>query len=129
MESASNRTFSRTAASVLRVTVVPCVTNRESCSTPADACPANMVAARSQTQEMPIVTVKVATLGNSVTQVSLLYVILWTTHLKTNDMIRNHTNICVPVFQSLSVEESLCETSTRYREATLSARQHAWSLG
>lgn len=76
MESASHWTPSRTAASVLRVTVVPYVTNKGSCSTPADACPANMAAARSQIQEMPFVTVKVATLGNSVMQVGLLYVSL-----------------------------------------------------
>lgn len=73
MESASHWTLSRTAVSVWRVTAAPCVTSRGSCSTPAVACPANTAAARSQTQETPTVTVKVATLGNSVTQVGLLY--------------------------------------------------------
>lgn len=34
-----------------------------------------------------------------------------------------------PVFQSLNAEGNLCETSTRYSEATPSARRHAWSLG
>lgn len=72
MENASRWTLSRTAASVWRVTAVPCVTNRGSCSTPAVVCPANTAAARSQTQEMPTVTVKVAILGNFVTQVGLL---------------------------------------------------------
>lgn len=72
MESASHWTVSHTAASVWRVTAVPCVTNKESFSTPAAGWPANMDAAKSQTQEMPTVTVKVATLGNFVTQVSLL---------------------------------------------------------
>lgn len=76
MESASHWTLSRIAASVRRVTAVPCVTNMGSCSTPAVACPANTAAARSQTQEMPTVTVKVATLGNFVTQVGLPYVSL-----------------------------------------------------
>lgn len=71
MESASHWTLSRTAASVQRVTAVPCAINRGSCSTPADACLASMGAARSQTQEMPTVTVKMATLGNFVMQVGL----------------------------------------------------------
>lgn len=74
MESASHWTLSLTAVSVRRVTAVPCVTNRGSCSTPAVACPANTVAARSQTREMPTVTVKVATLGNFVMQVGLIYI-------------------------------------------------------
>lgn len=71
-ESASHWTFSHTAVSVWRVTVVPYVTNRGSCSTLAVACPVNMVVARSQTQEMPIVIVKVATLETFVMQVGLL---------------------------------------------------------
>ena len=74
MECASHWTPSLTAVSVWRVTAAPCVTNRVSCSTPVVACPANMVAARYQTQEMPTVTVKVATLGNFVTQVGFLSV-------------------------------------------------------
>lgn len=69
MENASHWTLSRTAASATRVIVVPSATKRRSCSTPVDTWPANTVAARSQTQEMPTVTVKVATPGNSVTQV------------------------------------------------------------
>lgn len=77
---------------------MPCATSRVNCLTPAVACPASTVAARSQIQETHTVTVKVATLGNS-------------------------------VMQSLSAEGNLCETSTRYSEATLSARQHAWSHG
>lgn len=72
MESASHWTLSRTAASVWTVTAVPYVTNMGSCSTLAVACPVNMGAARSQTQEMPTVIVKVATLGNFVMQVGLL---------------------------------------------------------
>lgn len=72
MESASHWTISHTAASVWRVTVVLCVTSRGNCSTPAAAWPANTAAARSLTQEMPTVTVRVDTLENSVTQVGLL---------------------------------------------------------
>lgn len=69
MEDASHLMVNRTAASVLKVTVGLCVTSRWSCSIHAAACPANMVSARSQTREMPIVTVKVDTLGISVMQV------------------------------------------------------------
>lgn len=72
MESVSPWTLSRTAVSVPRVTAEPCVTNKGSCSTPAVTCPANMDAARSQTQETHTVTVKVAIPENSVTQVGLL---------------------------------------------------------
>lgn len=72
MASASHWMLSLTAASVWRDTVVPCVTSRGSCSTPAVACPANMDAARYQTQETPTATVKVATPGNFVILVSLL---------------------------------------------------------
>lgn len=72
MESASRWTVSRTAASVWRATAVPCVTNRGSCLTRAAGWPANTVAAKSQTQETPTVIVRVATLGNSATQVSVL---------------------------------------------------------
>lgn len=72
MESASHWTVSHTAANVWRVTAVPCVTNKGNCSTPAAGWPANMVAAKSQTQETPTVTVKVVTLENFVTQVGLL---------------------------------------------------------
>lgn len=72
MESASHWMLSRTAASVWRVTAGPCVTNRASSSTPADACPANTAAARSRTRGTPTVTAKVATLENSVTQVGSL---------------------------------------------------------
>lgn len=71
MEDASHWTVSRIAASVTRVTEVLCVTRRESCSTPAVVCRASTVAVRSQTLEMPFVTVRVATLGNSVTRVGL----------------------------------------------------------
>lgn len=74
MESASPWTVSHTGVSVWRVTVAPSVTSRESCSILAVACPVNMAAARSQTQEMPFVIVKVATLENFVMQVGLLCV-------------------------------------------------------
>lgn len=74
MESASHWTLSHTAVNVWRVTVVPYVTNKGSCSTLAVACPVNMGVARSQTQEIPIVIVKVATLDTFVMQVGLLCV-------------------------------------------------------
>lgn len=71
MEDAFHWTVSRIAASVTRVTEVPCVTRRESSSTPAVVCRASTAAVRSQTLEMPFVTVRVAILGNSVTLVGL----------------------------------------------------------
>lgn len=71
MEGASHWTASRTAASVTRATAVPCATRRGSCSTPAVVCHANTVAARSQTLEMPFVTVRAAILGSSATPVGL----------------------------------------------------------
>lgn len=74
MESASLWTLSHIAASVRRVTAAPCVTNRESCSTPAGACPANTAAVRSRTRERPTVTARAATPGGSVMQVGFLCV-------------------------------------------------------
>lgn len=74
MESASHWTLSLTAVSVMRVTVAPSVTSKESCLTRAADCPANTAAVRSQTQEMHTVTAKVATLGNFVMQVVFLCV-------------------------------------------------------
>lgn len=71
MEDASHWTASRIAASVTRATEVPCATRRGSCSTPAVVCRANTVAARSQTLEMPFVTVRAAILGSSATPVGL----------------------------------------------------------
>lgn len=124
MEGASHWTASRTAASVTRATAVPCATRRGSCSTPAVVCHANTVAARSQTLEMPFVTVRAAILGSSATPVGL--------HSNTLNGGRGAAMTLtsdVSVFQSPSVEESPCETSTRSREATLSARQHAWYHG
>lgn len=76
MENASLWILSHTAVSVQRVTAEPCVINKGSCLTPAVTCPANMVAARSQTQEMHTVTVKVAIPENFVTQVGFVHVSL-----------------------------------------------------
>ncbi len=129
MESAFHWTHSHTAASVTMVTAVPCVTNRGSCSTPAVACPANTVAAKSQTREMPTVTVKVGTPGNFVTQVRFLCLLSPRQKVKAARWFSYNTHIRVAVFQSLSVEGSLCGTSTRCREVMPSARQHAWCLG
>lgn len=69
MENASHWTVSRIAASVKRVTEVPCATRRESCSTPAVVCPASTAAVRSQTPATPSVTARVATPGSSATPV------------------------------------------------------------
>lgn len=71
MEDASHWTVSRIAASVTRVTAVPCATRRGSCSTPAVVCRASTAAVRSQTLEMPFATARAAILGTSVTPVGL----------------------------------------------------------
>ena len=71
-------TCSRTAVSVWRVTVVPCVTSRGSCLTPAAATTVNTGAARSLIQERPTATVRPDTPESSVMQVG-------DTHITTVD--------------------------------------------
>lgn len=131
MGSASHWMLSHTAVSVRRATVAPCATNKASCLIPAGACPANMVAARSQTQEAHTVTVKAATPGNCATQVGLCFVI---PRMDASKFVKRNSNlhICLILFlsfKSQSVEGSLCEISIRCSEGTPSAKQRAWSPG
>ena len=70
MENASLWTVSPIAVSARRAIVERSVTSRVSCSTPANICPASTAAVSSQTVGTPTATVRAASPGSCVTQVS-----------------------------------------------------------